>query len=107
VYFKSFIVSKIDKIKSVQMDQCDLCHIDVNMWFKTNSLTPSDMNEIRQFIFEEWFYKKLTGSKNKISSGSNLVIVYDSPNDLFVELLKNKISDIFECEICEVVLIDE
>jgi hypothetical protein len=65
------------------------------------------MNEIRQYIFEEWLHKKISGSKNKISTGSNLVIVYDSPTDPFIALLKEKISDVFECEFCEVVLIAE
>jgi hypothetical protein len=65
------------------------------------------MNEIRQYIFEEWLHKKILSSKNKINSGSNLVIVYDSPTDPFVSLLKEKISEVFGCEFCDVVLIPE
>ena len=107
MYFKSFIVAKIDKIKTADLENCEICSIDVNSWFKSNSLTPSNMNEIRQYIFEEWLHKKISGSKNKITTGSNLVIVYDSPTDPFIDLLKEKISDVFECEFCEVVLITE
>ena len=106
-YFKSFIVNKIDKIKNVQTMYSDSCHIDINSWFRSNSLNPSNMNEVRQFIFEEWLHKKIAGTKNKISSGSALIIVYDSPTDLFIDLLKQKITDVFECEFCEIVLIDE
>ena len=90
---KSFIISKADKLKTFNRDSCDTFHvIDVNMWFKNNNLTPSSMNEIRQYIFEEWLHKKITSSKSKISSGSKLVIVYDSPTDPFINLLKHTIS---------------
>lgn len=107
MFFKSFIVTKIDKIKNVQLAISDVCYIDVNSWFKSNNLTPSNMNSIRQFIFEEWFFKKINNSKNKISSGCYLVIIYDSPTDSFVDLLKEKISEVFEPEICEVILVEE
>ncbi len=107
MYFKSFVISKIDKIRNVELENYDPCYIDVNSWFKSNCLTPSNMNEIRQYIFEEWLHKKILSSKNKINSGSNLVIVYDSPTDPFVSLLKEKISEVFGCEFCDVVLIPE
>jgi hypothetical protein len=106
VYFKSFIVSKADRIKNTGLENCEICSIDINSWFKSNNLTPSGMNEIRQYIFEEWLYKKISGSKAKISSGCNLVVIYDSPTDPFLDLLKEKITEVFDCEICEVVLTD-
>jgi hypothetical protein len=106
VYFQSFIVSKVDKIKNINLEQYDVCHIDVNSWFKSNSLTPDSMNEVRQYIFEEWLHKKMTSSKNKISTGCKLVIIYDSPTDPFIDLLKLKISEIFEHEFCDIVLAD-
>jgi len=108
VCFKSFILPKSDRLKSFNQDFCGTSHvIDINLWFKNNSLTPSCMNEIRQYIFEEWLHKKITGSKSKVSSGSNLIIVYDSPNDLFIDLLKRKISEILEFDFCDVVLVEE
>jgi hypothetical protein len=107
VLSKSFIVTKADKVKTVQLQSCDVYPIDVNSWFKQNNLSPSSMNEIRQYIFEEWLHKKILSSKSKVSSGCSLVVVYDSPTDPFVSLLKQKISTIFECEFCEVVLITE
>lgn len=106
MYFQSFIVSKVDKIKNINLEQYDVCHIDVNSWFKNNNLTPDNMNEIRQYIFEEWLHKKMTSSKNKISTGCKLVIVYDSPTEPFIDLLKLKISEIFEHEFCDIVLAD-
>lgn len=105
--FKSFIVTKADKIKNTQLQSCDVYPIDINSWFKQNNLSPSSMNEIRQFIFEEWLHKKILSSKSKVSSGCSLVVVYDTPTDPFVSLLKQKISAIFECDFCEVVLITE
>lgn len=107
VSIKSFIVPKSDKIKSFNQDSCESFHIiDVNMWFKINNLTPSSMNEIRQYIFEDWLHKKITGSKTKVSSGSNLIIVYDSPTDPFIDLLKQKIIEILEYDFCDVVLVE-
>jgi hypothetical protein len=105
---KSFIIPKADKLKTFNQDSCDTFHvIDVNMWFKNNNLTPSSMNEIRQYIFEEWLHKKITSSKSKISSGSKLVIVYDSPTDPFINLLKHKIIEILEYDFCDIVLTEE
>lgn len=106
MHFKSFVVSKADKVKNTGLENCDVCSIDINSWFKSNNLTPTNMNQIRQFIFEEWLYKKINGSKPKITAGSILVIIYDSPTDPFLSLLKDKITEIFDCEICEVVLMD-
>lgn len=106
--FKSFIVPKSDKVKTIDTDSIGPYHvIDVNLWFKTNSLTPSNMNEIRQYIFEEWLHKKIVTSKTKVVSGSNLVVVYDSPTDPFIDLLKNKISEILEFEFCDIILMNE
>ncbi len=107
MHFKSFVVSKIDRIRNAEFENCEICSIDVNLWFKSNALTPSNMNEIRQFIFEEWLYKKILGSKNKINSGCNLVVVYENPTDPFLSLLKEKISEVFGCDFCEVILIPE
>ena len=106
MYFKSFVVSKADKVKNAGLGNCDVCSIDINSWFKSNSLTPSNMNEVRQFIFEEWLHKKINGSKTKVTSGCILVVIYDSPTDPFLNLLKDKITEIFDCEICDVVLVD-
>jgi len=107
VQFKSFIVSKIDKVKNTDIfEKNDFCSIDVNSWFKSNNLSPSCMNEIRQYIFEEWLSKKIEGSKNKVITGYNLVVVYEHPTSPFIDLLKEKINNIFECEFCEVVLLE-
>lgn len=104
---KSFIVPKIEKGKNLNQEICGGFHIiDVNLWFKSNNLTPSCMNEIRQYIFEEWLHKKITGSKSKISLGCNLVIVYENPTDSFIDLLSQKISEALEYEICDIVLLD-
>jgi len=65
------------------------------------------MNEIRQYIFEEWLHKKITSSKSKISTGSNLVVIYDSPTDPFVDLLKHKILEILDYDFCDIILIEE
>ncbi len=105
--FKSFIIPKVDKDKTINLEKRESFYIDVNSWFKSNSLTPSNMNEVRQYIFEEWLYKKISGSKSKLITGSNLVIIYDSPTDPFISLLKEKISDVFNCDFCEVILITE
>lgn len=105
---KSFIIPKADKLKSFNQDSCNNFHvIDVNLWFKNNNLTPSSMNEIRQYIFEEWLHKKITSSKTKISTGSKLVIIYDSPTDPFVDLLKHKIIEILDFDFCDIVLVEE
>jgi len=48
----------------------------------------------------------MSSSKNKISTGCKLVIVYDSPTEPFIDLLKLKISEIFEHEFCDIVLAD-
>lgn len=106
MYPKPIIVPKLDRIKTLDLEPDKICHIDINLWFKSNNLTPSCMNEIRQFIFEEWFTKKVTTIKNKISAGSQLIIVYDSPTDLFVDLLKEKIMDSLGYEFCDVILIE-
>ena len=104
---KSFIISKADKVKNFDYGDCSGLHIiDVNMWFKSNSLTPTSMNEIRQYIFEEWLHKKLCSSKSKLTSGFNLVVVYDNPTDPFIDLLKGKILEILEYEFCDVILVD-
>ena len=108
MYFKSFIINKLDKAKSVQVDdKSEIYVVDVNSWFKTNNLTPSNMNDIRQYIFEEWLCKKIMGFKNKIAQGHRLVIIFDTPTPHFVILLKEKITDIFQPEFCEVILVDE
>lgn len=105
---KSFIVPKADKIKTLNQDSCENFHvIDVNLWFKNNNLTPSSMNEIRQYIFEEWLHKKITSSRTKISTGYKLAIVYDSPTDNFVNLLRQKIIEILEYDFCDIVLMEE
>lgn len=104
---KSFIVQKSERVKTLDPGDCSGLHvIDVNLWFKNNNLTPSAMNEIRQYIFEEWLHKKICGAKSKISSGFNIVIVYDSPTDPFIDLLKQKMVDILEYDFCDVILID-
>lgn len=106
--FKSFIVPKSEKVKKIEIDSIGTYHvIDVNLWFKTNSLTPSNMNEIRQYIFEEWLHKKIVSSKTKCVSGSNLVVIYDTPTDLFIDLLKHKITEILEFEFCDIILMNE
>lgn len=109
MYLKSFIINKLDKSKNVQIeDRSDEIYvIDINSWFKSNNLTPSNMNEIRQYIFEEWLYKKITGFKNKISQGHRLVIIFDTPTPHFIGLLKEKITEVFELEFCDVILVDE
>lgn len=105
---KSFIVSKADKVKSFNRGSNDSAYIiDVNLWFKSNSLTPSSMNEIRQYIFEEWLHKKISGSRSKIGSGCNIIVVYDSPTDSFIDLLKQKITEILGYDFCDVVLVEE
>jgi hypothetical protein len=107
VDIRSFIIPKADKLKTLNQDSCGGFHvIDVNLWFKANNLTPSSMNEIRQYIFEEWLHKKISGSKTKMSNGCSLIIVYDSPTDPFIALLKQKIVEILDYDFCDVVLMD-
>lgn len=106
--FQTFIVNKSDKIKSMGFKSIGTFHIiDVNLWFKSNNLTPLNMNEIRQFIFEEWLHKKITAFKSKIISGSNLVVVNETPTNLFIDLLKDKIKEILAIEFCAIILIEE
>ena len=105
---KSFIIPKADKLKSFNQESCGNLHaIDVNLWFKNNNLTPSSMNSIRQYIFEEWLHKKITSSRSKVSTGHKLVIIYDSPTDPFIDLLKHKIIEILDYDFCDIVLIEE
>lgn len=104
--FKYIIVNKSEKIKSPEFEGIEIHQIDVNSWFKSNNLNPSEMNEIRQFIFEEWIIKKIQSSKNKMLPGSHIAIIYDSPSSDFILFLEQKISSIFECESCELILIN-
>lgn len=105
--FKSFIVNKSERVKTLEVECCTGFHIiDINLWFKSNNLSPSSMNEIRQYIFEEWLHKKIYSSRTKVASGFNLVIVYDTPNDLFISLLKQKIMEVLEYDFCDIVLVD-
>ncbi len=103
---KYIIVNKSEKIKSPEFEGIEIHQIDVNSWFKSNSLNPSEMNEIRQFIFEEWIIKKIQSTKNKILPGAHVVIIYDNPSPSFISFLEQKISLIFECESCELILIN-
>jgi len=104
VDFKVFLIPKIDKIKNVQVKQGEFCIIDINLWFKTNNLTPASMNDIRQYIFEEWLNKKINNYKNKIILGQSLFIVYENPTQLFIDLLKEKISNIFPDQFYDIIL---
>lgn len=49
----------------------------------------------------------MVSTKNKISTGFKLVIVYDSPTQPFIDLLKSKMIEIYEHEFCDIVLADE
>lgn len=103
---KSFIVNKIDKVKNFPSEGHEIYQIDINSWFKSNNLIPQDMNEIRQFIFEEWLSKKIQTSKTKVKSGGHLVIIYDSPTESFISFLNQKILGVFECDSCEIILFE-
>lgn len=104
---KSFIVPRSEKLKTFSPEDCQGLHIiDINLWFKNNGLDPDSMNEVRQYIFEEWLDKKINSSKSKIQSGFNIVILYESPTAPFISLLKEKIAEIFSCDFCDVVLVD-
>jgi len=106
VFLKIFLVSKINKIKNLKLKQYNLCFIDINLWFKTNNLNFSLMNEVREYIFEEWFTKKIIESKNKIITKESLYIIYENPTPLFIEFLKEKISSIFPDCFYEIVFYD-
>lgn len=99
-----FIVERIDIIKNSETVEGNLCHIDVNSWFKANGVSPEDMNKIRQYIFEEWLTKKIQSAKNRIYSGYTLAVSYSSPNDKFIRLLEDKISFVLEIEKCKGIL---
>jgi hypothetical protein len=105
VNLKYFIVNKIERIKSPDFEGTNVNYIDVNNWFKINGLNPSNMNEIRQFIFDEWIAKKLKSLKNKITEGSCIIIVYEDPTESFIKFLEQKIEEIFSCESCELILL--
>ena len=108
MYLKSFIINKLDRSKNIKLEDCTNFYlIDVNSWFKTNGLKSCDMNDIRQYIFEEWLHKKIVGYKNKLEQGYKLVIIYDSPNAAFLELIKKKIIEIYDPEFCEAILVGE
>ena len=92
------LVEKSDKIKSVREKESEVIPIDVNLWFKSNNLTPDGMNEIRQYIFEEWLIKKIQSNKNKIESGTIPVIIYNNVNEAFISLLRKKITESLEIE---------
>jgi hypothetical protein len=92
------LVEKSDKIKSVREKESEVISIDVNLWFKSNNLTPDCMNEIRQYIFEEWLIKKIQSNKNKIESGTIPVIIYNNVNEAFISLLRKKITESLEIE---------
>ena len=98
--FNFFIVEKIDIIKNSDRVIGNLCHIDVNSWFKTNGVTPGEMNDIRQYIFEEWLSKKIYSARSRIDSGYTLAVSYNNPNDDFVALLEEKIANILEFDTC-------
>lgn len=105
--FKIFLVSKIDKIKNIQVEQGEFCSIDINLWFKSNNLTPTLMNEVRQYIFEEWLNKKINSYKNRIILGQPLFIAYENITPLFIDFLKEKISNIFPEHFYDIILSDE
>ena len=67
---------------------------------------PGDMNDIRQYIFEEWLSKKIQSSKNKVKSSGRLIIIYDRPTESFISFLNEKILTVFECDSCEVILFE-
>lgn len=92
------LIEKSDKIKSVKEKESDIIPIDINLWFKSNNLTPDCMNDIRQYIFEEWLVKKIQINKNKIDSGTIPVIVYNNINEAFISLLKDKILESLEID---------
>lgn len=93
---KIFLVNKSDKIRNIKLERCEICSIDINSWFKNNNLTASNMNEVRQYIFEEWLHKKIAGSKTKILLGTPLVIIYDNPTVSFIDLIEEKILDVLD-----------
>ncbi len=105
--FKFLVVDKIDKVKIIKENFCDVCPIDINMWFKANGLTPDSMNEIRQYIFEEWLSKKIASSKNKVIAGSQPVIIYEYTTSSFVTMLSEKITEVLHPEKCDVILFAE
>jgi len=100
------LIEKSDRLKLVKEKESEIVPIDVNLWFKSNNLTPECMNEIRQYIFEEWLIKKFQSNKNKIESGSIPVIVYNNINEGFISLLEEKIKESLEVEDFHVILFE-
>ena len=101
MHLKFFVVDRVDIIKNSEVETDSLCHIDVNSWFKSNNISPDEMNTIRQYIFEEWLSKKIYSARSRIIFGHVLAVSYTGPNDKFVRLIEQKILEILQVHSCE------
>jgi hypothetical protein len=107
VIFNFLVIDKSDKIKIIKEKFYEIYLIDINSWFKTNNLTPESMNEIRQFIFDEWLNKKIASSRSKIQSGTQPIIICEYITPYFISSLKEKVSFILTPEKCDIILFAE
>jgi hypothetical protein len=104
---KVFLVEKIDKLNLCGIPLKDLVNIDVNLWFKSNCLSPENMNEIRQYIFDEWITKKVSSIKPKENSELVVAVIYEKASDKFISFLKEKFLENFEHDFYDIVLVEE
>lgn len=104
---KVFLVEKIEKLNLCELPIKELTTIDVNSWFKTNGLSPEDMNGVRQFIFDEWITKKVSSIKPKENIELTIVVIYETPSDKFLSFLKEKFLENFGQNFCDIVLVEE
>jgi hypothetical protein len=104
---KVFLTDKIDNLNSLGVLPKNLTIIDVNFWFKNNSLSPQDMNEIRQYIFNEWITKKVSSIKIKEDTDLIVAVIYEKPSDEFIFFLKEKFLNNFGNHFYDIVLVEE
>jgi hypothetical protein len=104
---KVFLIEKIDKLNLCELPIKELTIIDVNSWFKTNGLSPEDMNGVRQFIFDEWITKKVSSIKPKENTELSIVVIYETPSDKFLSFLKRKLLENFGHSFYDIVLVED
>lgn len=104
---KVFLIEKIDKLNLCEIPPKNLVNIDVNSWFRINGLTPEDMNDIRQYIFDEWITKKVSSIKPKENTELSVAVIYESPNEKFLSFLRKKFTENFGINFYDIVLVEE
>lgn len=104
---KVFLVEKIDKLDLCEAPVKEIVSIDVNSWFKNNELNPDNMNDVRQYIFNEWVTKKISSIKVKENSELYVAIICEFSNKKFINFLSKKFLEFFNDKFCSIILVKE